>query len=224
MEATTAPLPSPAACLTVLALLNPCSLPSIPVPAAGLEELGRVPPSLRPLLLKIFQTCRNKHGCRAISVGEFRSMYERMTVGKHLAVRAVDPAKKLNRPSIWGKSTRVSGENSPARSLVTTAPSLASPKAPRRSLSFVTSTIRETVPKSPAKVACSYAQQHNRRRNSEIEQNQRDYETVQAVNRNLNQSFTVLLNSQNQPTPGERRRDDLLLVRKRHLEWSQRLR
>lgn len=222
MEATTGHLPSPAACLTVLALLNPLNLPNIPVPRAGLEEFGRLPPSLRPLLLKIFQTYRKKHGCRAISVGEFKAIYERITAAKPLAVREVEPVKRPYRPSSWVKATRISGENSPARSLVTTAPSLASPKAPRRSLSTLTSTIQETVPKSSTKVTLNYAQQHNRRRNSELEQNQRDYETVQAMSRSLNQSFTALLNSQHQPSPREVRRDALLLIRKRHLEWSQR--
>ncbi len=221
MEATTDHVPSPAACLTVLALLNPLNLPHIPVPREGWEDLSRLPPSLRPLLLKIFQTFRSKNGSKAIPVGEFRVIYERMTAMKALVVRAVEPAKKPNRPMAWGKATRLSGENSPTRSLVTTAPSLASPHAPRLSLSTVTSTIKQSTPKvQPAKYTLSYTQQHHRKRNSELEQDQRDYKTAQSMVKSLNQSFTTMFNSQHQPSPEESRRDALLLVRKRHFEWS----
>lgn len=219
MAGMTESRPAPAACLTVLALLNPLNSPSIPIPPEGLEDLSRLPPSLRPLVRKVFQLYRRKRGGRGIAVGEFKAMYERITATGSLVVRAVEPANCHN-PA---KAVRLSGEISPTRSLVTTAASFASPQVPRLSLHSVTASVRENRPKRPVKSLLSYTQQFHRRRNSETSQNRRDFETAQSMVRTLNQSLESL-GRQSRPSLEGSRREALLLVRKRYLEQSRPLR
>ena len=146
-------------------------------------------------------------------------MYERITATGSLVVRAVEPANSRD-PA---KAVRHSGEMSPARSLVTTAGSLGFSQVPRLSLNSVTASVRESLPKRPAKSIPSYTQQFHRRRSSETTQNRRDFETAQSMVRKRNQSF-VSLHSQARPSLEASRREALLLIRKRHLEQSQPLR
>ena len=211
--------PAPAACLTVLTLLNPLNKPSIPVPKEGLDSFNRLPPSLRPLVLKVFQTYRKKTTAGSIPVTEFRSMYEKLTSVVPLVVRSVESAKKSVRPTVSIKPARLSGDNSPTRSLVTTA-SFGSPQVNRLSISTIATSVRKTSPKRVIRSKQTYTQQYHHRRNSEISQNQRDYETAQSMTRSLNHSLSLLITTQ--PSLEESRRDALLLVRKRHLEWSKR--
>lgn len=187
--------PAPAACFTVLTLLNPLNSPTIPVPPEALEDYRHLPSSLRPFVKRVFQLYRRKGKGKAIAVGEFRAIYERVTGTGGGSVRAVEPVKQPYRPLAQSKWYRNTGKASPARSHVTITPSLASSKGVRHIAR----------PKRPVKDIFSYTQQYNRRRSSEIAREKRDCETAQVLFRRLNQSFSSLKSGQYQPVLGASR-------------------
>jgi hypothetical protein len=195
MEEITEPHPAPAACFTVLTLLNPLNSPTIPVPPEALEDYSHLPPSLRPFVKRVFQLYRRKGKGKTIAVGEFRAIYERITGTERGIVRAVEPVKQPYRPLAQSKWSRNTGKASPARSHMTITPFLASSKGEKLS----------TRPKRPVKDIFSYTQQYDRRRSSEIAREKRDCETAQVLFRRLNLSFASLKSGQYKPVLGASR-------------------
>ena len=226
MDSFSSQRPAPASSQTVLTLLNPLNKGEIGVPGPTAESmatvLSRLPASLRPIVSKVFATYRSRSAGRNIPVSEFKALYEKVTAVPQLVVTTVQAVKRPHMRTLsLGKSVKGSGEASPTRSVLTTAPSLGSPKA-IFSLNPFPATPSSKAPRKTLPIpSLSYAAQHQRKRASEQVQTERDYETVQALTRNLNQSFTAFINSQIRLSEAETKREELLRIRKKHLKWSQ---
>lgn len=226
MDSFSSQRPAPASSQTVLTLLNPLNKGEIGVPGPTAESmatvLSRLPASLRPIVSKVFSTYRSRSAGRNIPVTEFKALYDRITAAPQIVVTTVEAVKRPHMRTLsFGKPTKISGEVSPTRSVLTTAPSLGSPKATFHLNPFPVTPTSKRPRNSLHETSLSYSAQHQRKRASEQAQTERDYETVQVLTRNQNQSFTAFINSQMRLSEAESKREDLLRIRKRHLRWSQ---